>query len=67
MATGVRRFCILYPDGSVMILPGNMGEGDALAQAREECRIMNKGERDPHRKASFGEITVDLVSFKERF
>lgn len=63
----VKRICILYPDASLLVLPGSLSEAAALSQARNECRTMNKGERNPERLARFGEIAVDLGSFKERF
>lgn len=65
--SAVKRIGILYPDASVMLMSGALSEATALAQARRECQIMNKGERDPQRLAKFGEIMVDLGSFKERF
>lgn len=65
--SAVKRIGIIYPDASVMLMSGALSEAAALAQARRECKIMNKNERDPARLARFGEILVDLGSFKERF
>lgn len=60
----VRRICIIFPDQSITVFSGAIGEGKALAQAREELKIWNKDTRQP--PAQMGEINVDLMSFKER-
>lgn len=63
----VKRIAILFPDQSLTIIAGTGGEAAAVIQARKECLLFNKGERDPKELAMFGEIDVDLMSFKERF
>ena len=63
----VKRLCVLFPDGSLNLMSNEEGEAVALKRARRECTIYNKGERDPKALAMFGEIDVDLMSFKERF
>lgn len=63
----VKRIAILFPDASLTIVSGQGGEAAAVIQARKECRLFNKGERDPKELAMFGEIEVNLMSFKERF
>lgn len=63
----VRKVCLIYADGSAMVYSHAGGENAALAQARGECAIVNKGERDPARRAQFGTMEIDFGSFKERF
>lgn len=63
----VKRIAILFPDASLSIMTGQDGENAALAQARRETALFNKGERDKSQLAMFGEIEVDIMSFKERF
>jgi hypothetical protein len=60
----VKRLCVLYPDGSVSIMSPQDGEASATNRARRECAGYNKGERDLGNLAQFGEIDVDLMSFK---
>lgn len=62
----VKRIAILFPDASLSIMTGQEGENAALAQARRETAIFNKGERNKSERAMFGEIEIDLMSFKER-
>lgn len=62
----VKRICIIFPDGSVSIMAGAADKAEPLNQARRECSLFNRGERDVNETASFGEIDVDLMSFKER-
>jgi hypothetical protein len=63
----VKRIAVLYPDASILIISGQKGEAAAKVQARYECAVWNKGEMDPARRAMFGEIEIDLMSFRERF
>lgn len=63
----VKRFCILFPDGSVSVISNQDGEAAALGRARRECKLLNKNERDSAECATFGEIEISLTSFKERF
>lgn len=63
----VKRMCVLFPDGSLNVMSNEKGEASARVAARRECQIWNKGEKDPSRLAMFGEIEVDLMSFKELF
>lgn len=60
-----KRFCVLFPDGSLNIHSNQRGEVAAKNEARAEARSYNKGETNATEKASFGEIDVDLLSFKE--
>jgi hypothetical protein len=60
----VKRLCVLYPDGSVNIQSPQEGNAAAVNRARRECLGYNKGERDMTALAQFGEIEVDLMSFK---
>lgn len=62
----VKRICIIFPDGSLSIMAGAADRAEPLNQARRECAAFNRGEKDKTEKASFGEIDVDLMSFKER-
>lgn len=62
----VKRICIIFPDGSVSIMAGPVDKAEPLNQARRECLLFNRGEKDKSEMASFGEIDVDLMSFKER-
>lgn len=63
----VKRIAILFPDASLSIMSGQDGEVAAAAQARRECALFNKGERNKSELAQWGEIEIDLMSFKERF
>jgi hypothetical protein len=63
----VKRIAVLFPDASITIISGQKGEAAAKVQARYECAVWNKGETNPENRAMFGEIEVDLMSFKERF
>lgn len=63
----VKRIAILFPDASLGIMSGQGGEAAAIIQARKECQFFNRQERDPKQLAQFGEIEVDLMSFRERF
>lgn len=63
----VKRIAILFPDASLTIVSGQEGEAAAVNQARRECALYNKRETNPNELASFGEIEIDLNSFKERF
>jgi hypothetical protein len=60
----IKRLCVLYPDGSISIQSPQEGEAAAVNRARRECRGYNKGERDDRKHAAFGEIQIDLQSFK---
>ena len=66
-AVMVKRIAILFPDASLTIMSGQGGEAAAVIQARKETALFNKRERDPKQLAQFGEIEIDLMSFKERF
>lgn len=61
----VKRLCVLFPDGSLNLMSNEEGEAVAHNRARRETNLYNKGERDPQKLAMFGEIQVDLMSFKE--
>lgn len=63
----VKRFCVMFPDGSVNVQSNQDGESAALARARMECRMFNKGERDKQQHATFGEIEISLTSYREKF
>lgn len=63
----VKRIAIVFPDQSLTIISGVGGEAAAVIQARKETQRFNKGETDPRELAQFGEIEIDLMSFKERF
>lgn len=63
----VKRICVLFPDASLSIISGQRGDAHAVNEARDECARWNKGEKKPERLAQFGEIEIDLMSFKERF
>lgn len=63
----VKRFCVMYPDGSVNVMSHQDGEDRALARARRECALFNKNERDKEAHATFGEIDVSLTSYREKF
>lgn len=63
----VKRFCILFPDGSLTIVSRFDGEAASLGRARTECQLYNKGEKKKEHLAMIGEIEIDLMSFKERF
>lgn len=60
----VKRLCVLYPDGSLNLMSPQDGDTLATIRARRECALYNKGERDPILLAQFGEIDVNLMSFK---
>ncbi len=62
----VKRICIIFPDGSLSIMSGAADRAEPINQARRECAAFNKHETDKAEMASFGEIDVDLMSFKER-
>jgi hypothetical protein len=61
----VKRLCVLYPDGSLNIMSIEDGEASAHNRARRECNGYNKGSRATDYQAQFGEIQIDLMSFKE--
>lgn len=63
----VKRYCVMFPDGSVNVMSHQDGEAAALSRARRECKLFNKGERDEAEKATFGEIEVSLTSYREKF
>lgn len=63
----VKRMAILFPDASLSIISGQQSDAAQIIQARKECALFNKGEKNPKELAMFGEIEVDLMSFKERF
>jgi hypothetical protein len=63
----VKRFCVMFPDGSVSVMTHQDGEAAALARARRECKLFNKGERDKEAHATFGEIEISLTSYREKF
>lgn len=63
----VKRICVIFPDASINVMSGQKSEAAQVIEAREECKVWNKGEKKPERLAQFGEIEVDLMSFKERF
>ena len=63
----VKRIAIIFPDQSVSLMSPVGGEAAALNRARREVELFNKGERDATERAQFGEIEVDLMSFKEKF
>lgn len=63
----VKRIAVMFPDGSLNVISGQKSEAAALAEARAERDVWNKGEKDQRRLAAMGEIEVDLGSFKERF
>jgi len=61
----VKRLCVIYPDGSVSIQSPEDGEAVATNRARNECRGYNKYARPEDSLAQFGEIDINLMSFKE--
>lgn len=61
----VKRICIIFPDQSLSIMAGSAAW--AVIQARKETAIFNKGEKDTIKLAQFGEIEIDLMSFREKF
>lgn len=62
----VKRVCVLYPDGSLCVMAGGgRSEAAQVNEARKLCDGFNKGETDKAELAMFGEIAVDLVSFKQ--
>jgi hypothetical protein len=61
----VKRHCILFPDGSLNLMSNEDGEARAINRARRETALYNKGETDPVKRAAFGAIQIDLMSFKE--
>jgi hypothetical protein len=63
----VKRIAILFADASLTIISGQLSEAAQLAQARLETSLFNKGERNPAKLATFGEIDIDLMSFKGKF
>lgn len=60
----VKRLCVIYPDGAVDVMHNQDGEAIAINCARSLCDLYNRGERDPLKLAQFGEIDVNLMSFK---
>ena len=62
----VKRMCVLYPDGSLNLMSGNNSEAAQVNEARKMCSGFNRGETNPDELAMFGEIEVNLSSFKER-
>lgn len=62
----VKRIAMLFPDASLTIMSAQNGEAAALAQARREMAIFNKGEKVSTNLVQVGEIEVDLMSFKQR-
>lgn len=62
----VKRIAIIFPDASVSIMAGAHDSAQAINQARRETRLFNRGETEPAKLAQFGEIEVDLMSFRER-
>ena len=60
----VKRLCVLFPDGSLSLISPQEGEAIATNGARRECALYNKGERDPLKLAQFGEIEINLMSFR---
>ena len=63
----VKRIAVVFPDQSISLMSPVNGEAAAIARARRETATFNKGESDPAELAQFGEIEVDLMSFKQRF
>lgn len=63
----VKRVAIIFPDGSLSIMPSSDGETNALAQAKRESDLYNKHERDKSKRAYFGVLDVDLTGFREKF
>jgi hypothetical protein len=63
----VKRLCVIYPDGSLHLMSNEDGEAAAINRARRRARTYNEGETDPRSLAAFGEIMVDLMSFREKF
>lgn len=64
-----KRICVMFPDGSMEIMSH---EGDDPGHATEEANYarnvvkhFNKDEADAAQHARFGQIEVDLMSFKE--
>lgn len=62
----VKRICVQYPDGSLMIVPRLENEQQELNVARDEKRGFNRGEKNRSELAMIGEIEINLTSFKER-
>ncbi len=63
----VKRIAVLFPDGSINIMSNQVGEVTAITAARRECQIWNKSRRTGELLTQFGEIEIDLMSFRERF
>lgn len=62
----VTRLCVMYPDGSINLMKSaGRHPTEQKNEAREEARQFNRGETDAAKLATFGEIKVDLGSFKE--
>jgi hypothetical protein len=61
----VKRICIIYPDASLAVMSGQEGPVVAVNTARKLCRGYNRQAPDKKDHAQFGEIEVDLMSFKE--
>lgn len=62
----VKRVCVLYPDGSLTLVAAGRSEAAQVNEARRLRDGFNKGERNKAELASFGEVEVDLMSFRER-
>lgn len=62
----VKRICIIFPDGSLSIMPKMENEQQQLNAARDEARGFNRGEKNRSELAMIGEIEINLTSFKER-
>jgi len=63
----VKRICVMFPDGSLQVFSGQNSEAANVAEARRTVKHLNRGERDKNELAQFGQIEVDLMSFRERF
>ena len=61
----VKRYCVLFPDGSLNVHSNQNGDNAAAVEASRERDFYNKGERDPTKRAAYGLIDIDIVSFKE--
>ena len=63
----VKRYCVMFPDGSVNVMSHQEGEANARAMARKECQLYNKGVRVGEEPSTFGEIEISLTSYREKF
>jgi hypothetical protein len=61
----VKRIAIIFPDASISIMPGSHDSAQAINQARREVRLFNRHETEPAKMAQFGEIEINLMSFRE--